>query len=714
MYEWSNEAMVVDQGFSRRSWTKDDHCVDAILPRYPRPGLPRHVSRALQDRVFSRLALEYPPRADGGSLGTGQGAALHGSKFATGPNAGASAAGGQPAKPMDEKARKARRRTVAIMLKTLGTTRSNSLLITKGAFAQMAGDEHAETRPAADDDNLEDTNEAVDDETIRLVVDSQGDAQVLEIGEDIVFVCYYENSGAEGLRNLLGPDGTTFCSIGCVVRDSNSQQLYRPNALEIQTAASNIASEDAVLELLKLQAGDGIESIKLVPPTEISDGAQASAVVTFRSSQFCLEVFQRIASTRTPALSVSYIPLDPKESRMHSTLVRFLNCPVTRLCQTLTSVHKSGASNEPGASYEAGAQRGVTSVAASSARAASSGRGGKSEASGLDSQDATSLGAPTSVTSPSIRSGDHAALGGVGGGSSVGAPASVPGTGAPGLRGKTPGQGSHGASGKKDHAKRSPEDPNPHIVTRANGEQISVRGVAPLNRAGNKKSNQAEFQIKVDAILKEEDFRTSIMVRNIPNKYTQKMVLEEINELFANTYDFFYLPIDFQNKCNIGYAFINFVDARTIVRFYKHFHDRRWSHFNSGKICAIAYARIQGRDALVSRFENSSVMEMDRDCRPVVFDTVPQPGAAMFTPAPPAPPGYFQSGQMHAPMQFGREPMIPHTAGVNGAAMSPNMQSMGHMGANVMGQSMMGQSGVSPGQPMHYMPNGVYYQPPPQ
>ncbi len=59
-----------------------------------------------------------------------------------------------------------------------------------------------------------------------------------------------------------------------------------------------------------------------------------------------------------------------------------------------------------------------------------------------------------------------------------------------------------------------------------------------------------------------EDKRTTLMVKNIPNKYTQKMLLATIDEGFRGHYDFFYLPIDFKNKCNVGYAFINMVRAR--------------------------------------------------------------------------------------------------------------------------------------------------------
>ncbi|KAJ0392939.1 hypothetical protein P43SY_003254 [Pythium insidiosum] len=84
-------------------------------------------------------------------------------------------------------------------------------------------------------------------------------------------------------------------------------------------------------------------------------------------------------------------------------------------------------------------------------------------------------------------------------------------------------------------------------------------------------------------LISGEDKRTTLMIRNIPNKYTQQMLLSEINARHHGKYDFFYLPIDFKNKCNMGYAFINFIDAESIVPFYEEFDSQKWTNFNSEK-----------------------------------------------------------------------------------------------------------------------------------
>ena len=98
------------------------------------------------------------------------------------------------------------------------------------------------------------------------------------------------------------------------------------------------------------------------------------------------------------------------------------------------------------------------------------------------------------------------------------------------------------------------------------------------------------------------------MVRHIPNKYTQRLLLKEINVNNQGKYDFFYLPIDYQNSANVGYAFVNFVHHHFILDFFNEFHNRKWTNFNSKKRCEIKYGRLQGLEELKRHFQSSSVM----------------------------------------------------------------------------------------------------------
>jgi hypothetical protein len=131
--------------------------------------------------------------------------------------------------------------------------------------------------------------------------------------------------------------------------------------------------------------------------------------------------------------------------------------------------------------------------------------------------------------------------------------------------------------------------------------------------------NESDFLLDLDRLLDGIDTRTTVMVRNIPNKYTQQMLLEEVDIGHKGTYDFFYLPIDFKNKCNVGYFFVNFLEPKHIVPFVKEFNGQRWKSFNSEKVCAVSFARIQGKSAMVSRFQNSSLLEKDNEYRPLLF-----------------------------------------------------------------------------------------------
>ncbi|KAI3456070.1 hypothetical protein Pfo_012733 [Paulownia fortunei] len=151
------------------------------------------------------------------------------------------------------------------------------------------------------------------------------------------------------------------------------------------------------------------------------------------------------------------------------------------------------------------------------------------------------------------------------------------------------------------------------LAERGRSRRVEINGI----QIDNKK----QFQLDLDKIRSGEDTRTTLMIKNIPNKYTSKMLLATIDEHHRGTYDFLYLPIDFKNKCNVGYAFINMLSPLNIIPFYEAFDGKKWEKFNSEKVASLAFARIQGKAALVAHFQNSSLMNEDKRCRPILFDS---------------------------------------------------------------------------------------------
>ncbi|PNX74159.1 protein MEI2-like 4-like, partial [Trifolium pratense] len=156
-----------------------------------------------------------------------------------------------------------------------------------------------------------------------------------------------------------------------------------------------------------------------------------------------------------------------------------------------------------------------------------------------------------------------------------------------------------------------------HMVNNSFDARIrSRRNVGTSNAPDLKR-----YELDIDCIMRGEDQRTTLMIKNIPNKYTSKKLQDTINERHKGTYDFLYLPIDFKNNCNVGYAFINMTSPSSIVPLYEVFNGKKWELFNSEKVAALAYARIQGKAALIAHFQHSSLMNMDEDCRPILINT---------------------------------------------------------------------------------------------
>ena len=135
------------------------------------------------------------------------------------------------------------------------------------------------------------------------------------------------------------------------------------------------------------------------------------------------------------------------------------------------------------------------------------------------------------------------------------------------------------------------------------------------------KIEQKLFVIDIDNLINGTDERTTVMIRHIPNKYTSEALLAELNTICKNKYDFFYLPLDNENECNLGYAFINFVHPLHIVHFYHIFKARKWKLYKSNKECDLSFAKFQGKSELTANLDKNMDNFEDKSKLPLVFET---------------------------------------------------------------------------------------------
>lgn len=105
-----------------------------------------------------------------------------------------------------------------------------------------------------------------------------------------------------------------------------------------------------------------------------------------------------------------------------------------------------------------------------------------------------------------------------------------------------------------------------------------------------------------------EEMCTTIMVRNIPNKYSQRM-LEEVfvNFGFGGTFDFLYVPADFFHRLNLGYCFVNFKKPEYAQAFAKIMQDYHLPAFKSKKKIQISLANTQGFYPNVQKLEHTAL-----------------------------------------------------------------------------------------------------------
>jgi hypothetical protein len=117
---------------------------------------------------------------------------------------------------------------------------------------------------------------------------------------------------------------------------------------------------------------------------------------------------------------------------------------------------------------------------------------------------------------------------------------------------------------------------------------------------------------------------TSMMIRNLPYSLTQQKLTDALDATgFAGTYDFCYLPHKFSDHKNVGYAFVNFVNADIAKEFQQAWHQDRSNIFNASdmrKALNVTEAVLQGKKANMQKAQSKKMGRVrNASFRPLVL-----------------------------------------------------------------------------------------------
>lgn len=127
---------------------------------------------------------------------------------------------------------------------------------------------------------------------------------------------------------------------------------------------------------------------------------------------------------------------------------------------------------------------------------------------------------------------------------------------------------------------------------------------------------------KTSQCVEWEATTTTIMMRNIPNQYGARELLNELwRRGFGRCLDFFYLPIDFTTKKNKGYAFINLIDAESARQFRADFDKNLMTVYRSRPV-EVSASVTQGFVANVEWYLRRRVRPLNPWARPLLIKQI--------------------------------------------------------------------------------------------
>lgn len=180
------------------------------------------------------------------------------------------------------------------------------------------------------------------------------------------------------------------------------------------------------------------------------------------------------------------------------------------------------------------------------------------------------------------------------------------------------------------------KSPPPDTCSTADTEQ-STNGTREYVHKSVPRLVNFEHKTKGQNVASDSEHPTTLMLRNVPNRFTQQELLIELELLgFAGAIDFLYMPYDRSSKASVGYAFVNFASPAFAARFAEEAQGIRLgsvgeasgdgcsitgiSRNRRGRELVVSVAHLQGLEANLEHYERSAARSKKIAlCRPLVL-----------------------------------------------------------------------------------------------
>jgi hypothetical protein len=140
-------------------------------------------------------------------------------------------------------------------------------------------------------------------------------------------------------------------------------------------------------------------------------------------------------------------------------------------------------------------------------------------------------------------------------------------------------------------------------------DESSNSGFGGCSSGDTVSTTETSLSAVVEGCLQHRDGKpvTTIMIRNIPNRYSQRKLINELKGLgFDGAFDFVYAPLDSKTLVNVGYAFVNFKSPQWALRCVEVFREHRFKQQRRDKkFAAVSIAHVQGLDENMRHYEKS-------------------------------------------------------------------------------------------------------------